>query len=69
MKINQTQNHTWSVSNVVMYCDTRADVHPIGFQPLHVLIDKFLVRVMSFVGVTYTAKFVRDRAEGMVCKD
>ena len=27
MEINQSQNHTWKVTNEVMYCDTRTDVH------------------------------------------
>ena len=27
IKINQSLNHTWKVTNVVMYCDTRTDVH------------------------------------------
>ena len=27
MEINQSLNHTWKVTNVVMYCDTRTDVH------------------------------------------
>ena len=28
MEINQSIiNHTWKVTNIVMYCDTRTDVH------------------------------------------
>ena len=27
MEINQSLNHTWKVTNVVMYCDTRTNVH------------------------------------------
>ena len=27
MEINQSLNHTYKITNVVMYCDTRTDVH------------------------------------------
>ena len=27
MEFNQSSNHTWKATNVVMYCDTRTDAH------------------------------------------